>query len=245
MLKKILLSTIASLILCCTFITTSSVYADNAAFVGRPECKQFLGLTPWDCKVNIQENNPDSLTEGILQIIVNISIDLSVIAAYLVLGYVIYGGYLYILSGGDPNKVASGRKTLTNAFIGLAIVMSANLIMNTVRFVFLGANGSFDNCATGNTCVDESVLIINTIHWFIGIAGLVSAIFVVYGGISYITASGDPNKVKKARDTILYALIGLAIVALAEIITAFVSSEINKANEVTNINQPIISKEIS
>ena len=64
----------------------------------------------------------------------------------------------------------------------------------------------------------------------IGIAGVVAIIFVVYGGILYITSTGDPGKIKKAKDAILYALIGLAIVALAQVITAFVSSKIREAN---------------
>ena len=139
--------------------------------------------------------------------------------------------------------MASGKKTLAHAFIGLAIVMSANLIMSTVRFVLLNESGRFDNCAT-QECVDAGALVSGTIQWFIAIAGIVSAVFVVYGGVSYMTSSGDPGKLKKAKDTIMYALIGLAIVALAEVITAFVTSRINDANEAANVNQINISKEV-
>ena len=222
-------------------VTTENV--NSSAQVFSSNCNELLGLTSWDCGVEIKENDQDSLTTGILQIIVNVLNDLTIIAAYLVLGYVIYGGYLYIFSGGDPGKVASGKKTLAHAFIGLAIVMSANLIMSTVRFVLLNESGKFDNCAT-QECVDAGALVSGTIQWFIAIAGIVSAVFVVYGGISYMTSSGDPGKLKKAKDTIMYALIGLAIVALAEVITAFVTSRINEANEAANVNQINISKEV-
>jgi hypothetical protein len=220
----------------------------GSIFTGRQgdACQGFLGLTAWDCGVTIK-GNEDSLKKGIWQIVANIATDITVIAAYLVLGYVIYGGYLYIFSSGDPNKVTSGKKTLTHAFIGLAIVMSSYLIMTTIRFALLGAGGKF-NCdllsAEGTGCVNANDLVTNAIQWVIGIAGAVALIFVVYGGISYTTSAGDPSKLQKAKQTILYALIGLAIVALAEFITAFVSNLIRNAENTSGYtSQTIISKE--
>ena len=47
------------------------------------------------------------------------------------------------------------------------------------------------------------------------IMGLVAVVFIIIGGINYITSGGDAAKVKKARETILYAVIGLIICALA------------------------------
>lgn len=248
MIKKSLIAAVLCLtaifsILPVTIVTETPVYANSSAFKGRTgtACNVFLGFTTWDCGVNI--SNQDSLKKGIWTIAVNILSDITVAAAYLVLGYVIYGGYQYIFSAGDPGKVATGKKTLSQAFIGLAIVMSANIIMSSIRFALLGANGSFSDCAT-NECVNAGAMVTNTIQWFIGMAGVVSAIFVVYGGIAYISSSGDPTKLQKAKSVIVYALIGLAIVALAEIITAFVSNMIREANTGVINNQTFISKEV-
>ena len=199
----------------------------DAIFKGTPR-ESILGLVPWDSGVNITDE--ESLKSGIWQIVTNIANDITIIAAYLVLGYVIYGGYLYTFSSGDPTKAASGKKTLTHAFIGLAIVMSANLIMSTIRLALLGSNPLSCDLATGYGCVDPNTMVTNTIQWFIAMAGIVSAIFIVYGGISYTTSNGDPNKLQKAKQTIIYALIGLAIVGLAEFITAFVSGIIRDAD---------------
>lgn len=214
--------------------------ADVSGSVFSGSCREILGLTSWDCGVeNI--NDEESLKNGIWQIAANIAADITVIAAYLVLGYVIYGGYLYIFSTGEPGKAASGKKTLTQAFIGLAIVMSAYLIMSSIRFALLGANNSFSNCAT-QECINPTDLVTNAIQWVIGIAGVVAAIFVVYGGISYATSSGDPTKLQKAKQTIIYALIGMIIVGLAEIITGFVSGIIRNADQnAASSNQQIIA----
>ncbi len=48
---------------------------------------------------------------------------------------------------------------------------------------------------------------------------------IVYGGFRYVTSGGDSSKVGDAKKTILYALIGLVIVALAQVIVKFVLSK--------------------
>lgn len=197
-------------------------------------CEVMLGLVAWNCNVDSIEsiNSSSLLKKNLWQIVANIATDITVVAAYLVLAFVIYGGYLYLCSFGDPAKVTTGKRTIINAFIGLAIVLAANLIMGTIRAV-LTTNGSFDNCigidaATGGvaagTCADATTTIANMFSWVVGIAGLVSVIFIVIGGISYVTSAGNPDQIKKAKSTILYALIGLIIVALAEMLTAFITN---------------------
>ena len=205
-----------------TFILplNAPAYAD-ASFNG--ECNYFLGLTSWDCGVDISDEK--TLKEGILQIVVNISTDISVIAAYLLLGYVIYGGYLYMFSSGDAGKVAAGKKTLANAFIGFGIAIGANVILTSIRIAMLGG-GALSGCTENGGCINAGDVVNNLVNWVIGIAGITSAIFVVVGGVGYITSSGDAGKLQKAKNTIFYALIGLGIVALAEIITTFVSGMI-------------------
>lgn len=49
----------------------------------------------------------------------------------------------------------------------------------------------------------------------IGVAGTIAVIFVVVGGVNYITSNGDTGKIEKAKKTILYACIGIAVCALA------------------------------
>ncbi len=225
-------------------LIATPTYATN--FTPNLTCRYALGLTSWDCNVgNI--DNTDSLKANIWTIVANIVTDITVIAAYLVIAYVIYGGYQYVFSGGDPGKVANGKRTLAQAFIGLAITMSASVIMGAIRIALMNGNGNIGNCDLTSTsqCIDPNTMVTNLIQWTIGMVGIVAAIFVVYGGISYITSSGDAGKVQKAKQMILYALIGIIIVALAEMITAFVSNMIREADiKASFINETIISKEI-
>ena len=54
-----------------------------------------------------------------------------------------------------------------------------------------------------------------------GIIGGITLLFVVIGGFRYITSGGDPQSTARAKDTILYALIGLTITVAATAIVNF------------------------
>lgn len=60
------------------------------------------------------------------------------------------------------------------------------------------------------------------------VAGFIAVLMMVIGGISYITSAGDSGKVTKAKNTIIYAAIGLVLVALASFITDFIFAEATK-----------------
>ena len=61
--------------------------------------------------------------------------------------------------------------------------------------------------------------ILNVVYSLIGI---VAVIFVIIGGFKYMTSQGEPGRVQQAKNTILYALIGLVITVSAFAITAFI-----------------------
>ena len=60
----------------------------------------------------------------------------------------------------------------------------------------------------------------------IAAAGLVAVAFIVINAIQMSTSNGNPEKVKKARNGIIYAVIGLIIVITAEAIILFVSGNV-------------------
>lgn len=75
---------------------------------------------------------------------------------------------------------------------------------------------------------DESVLEIIplAINIFSIVVGVIAVIMIIVGGLKYITSSGDSGNVTSAKNTILYAVIGLVIVALAQVIVRFVLGEV-------------------
>jgi hypothetical protein len=58
------------------------------------------------------------------------------------------------------------------------------------------------------------------------VAGFAAVIFLVVGGIKYITAAGAPAEVQKAKETIIYALVGVIAIVLARQVISLVLSRV-------------------
>ena len=85
-----------------------------------------------------------------------------------------------------------------------------------------------DGCPTnlfGDTGVFKQVT--NVILY---IAGVVAVIMLIIGGIKYVVSGGDSKKVTDAKNTVLYAIIGLIICFLAFAIVNFVISSLPSDN---------------
>lgn len=73
---------------------------------------------------------------------------------------------------------------------------------------------------TAQTKVDEIIKLV--INIFSLVVGVVSVIMIIIGGLKYITSGGEGTNITGAKNTILYAIIGLVVVALAQVIVKFV-----------------------
>lgn len=58
------------------------------------------------------------------------------------------------------------------------------------------------------------------------VVGIISVIMIIIAGFRYVTSNGDSASVSGAKNTIIYAIVGLIIVALAQFIVKFVLSNI-------------------
>lgn len=87
---------------------------------------------------------------------------------------------------------------------------------------YSGIGGS-ENSVAKNDLNNTLNTIINVV---IGIVGFVAVVMMILGGISFITSQGDSSKVTKARNTILYGVVGLVVALLAFAIVNFVLSNV-------------------
>ena len=88
------------------------------------------------------------------------------------------------------------------------------------------ATGVSGSCTDSNTDGAGSLQAVakKVVNIFSIIVGIVAVIFVIYGGFRYITSGGDSGSVGNAKNTLIYALVGLVIVALAQLIVHYVLS---------------------
>jgi len=114
------------------------------------------------------------------------------------------------------------------AFCAVGIIGSAPQTVNAASpqkpicdgiEIALGIN----NCGDSDTNIGSVWTIVGTaVNWILVAVGIVCVIFIIFGGIRYATSGGDAEKVKKAKNTLLYAIIGLAIALLAAVIVNLV-----------------------
>jgi len=58
-------------------------------------------------------------------------------------------------------------------------------------------------------------LVQRIVLWVLIIAGVIAVLFLIGGGLLYLTAGGNPEQVQKAKTTLVNAIIGIIVIALA------------------------------
>ena len=90
-----------------------------------------------------------------------------------------------------------------------------------------------DGQGAGNQCTpvlsglsDIWLIVLAIVEMLLRVAAIAAIIFVLYGGIRFITARGNPEKINSARVAIQDALIGLVIAIVATALVSFVAGRL-------------------
>lgn len=130
---------------------------------------------------------------------------------------------LTMLAPGLVMGVASAAECATGVAVGTNGCTAATTTASIASDICNGSNlGTSSNCTTGNATDSLKSLAAKIISVFSVLVGIVAVVMVIFGGFKYITSGGDSNSVSGAKNTLIYAIIGLIIVALAQFIVHFV-----------------------
>lgn len=193
----------------------------------------FLGfLLPWyyylpldgSCNIDSEKFVVLGANSGLPLILLAIVDDLLRLAGLLAVIFVIYAGTRFITSQGSPDESAKARTGVIYALGGLA---AAVISIAFVSFIATSLGGSAGDSGQhlvlsplpnlAGTNVIQTLLSIA-----LGIIGAVSVLIMVIGGIKYVLSQGDPQATARAKNTVIYALIGLIVVILAQSIVSLV-----------------------
>lgn len=105
-------------------------------------------------------------------------------------------------------------------------VISSTLVLSSMAFIANKVSAAAQ-IGTELQTTDLNSIINSAISFAIWAAGLLSVIFIIIGGFQYITAGTSKDGVTKAKNTLLYAIVGLIIVMLALVIRNFVLTGLN------------------
>lgn len=119
------------------------------------------------------------------------------------------------------------KQLLRAALISLTVFMSGAAFVPALALAAPKDDVCDGIALTGTTCgstsgpsVDSTItLVVNILSLIVGV---VAVIMIIIGGLKYVTSQGEGSNTANAKNTILYAIVGLIIVALAQIIVKFV-----------------------
>jgi cytochrome bd-type quinol oxidase subunit 2 len=135
------------------------------------------------------------------------------------------------------------RKTLAVFAASLAVVAAPAVI--AAPAVSAQTNPIQDNLKCGTTLSTNQTsgcdvtsgttginnIITTVVNVFSVVVGVVSVIMIIYGGFRYVTSGGDSGNVSNAKNTIIYAIVGLVVVALAQFIVQFVLDKVTQVGQ--------------
>jgi hypothetical protein len=123
------------------------------------------------------------------------------------------------------------KLSIATAILGLSVLSAAPVSVITPSAAAAGVDASkkaicegagLDSAECNGKDNGLSKVISNIVNVLSVIIGVVAVIMVIISGLRYITSGGDATKLSGAKSTLIYALVGLVIVALAQVIVHFV-----------------------
>ena len=121
-------------------------------------------------------------------------------------------------------------KILTAGILMIGLLGVFTPAVSAANGINICSNGNEDSvyCKNKNTGETQVNGIIKTIvEVLLTAVGAISIIMIVIGGIMFALSSGDAQKAAKARNTVLYAVVGLAVSLFASAIVNFVFNRFN------------------
>jgi len=99
------------------------------------------------------------------------------------------------------------------------------------------------DCVTNASEPDISTTIKSILNILSIVAGVIAVVMVMVAGLRFITSQGDSGKISSARSAVIYAIVGLVIVALSQIIVQFVIEKTTPPPETPIQSRPTIPPE--
>ena len=105
-----------------------------------------------------------------------------------------------------------------------APLATASVAASAQSDICSGLGEAGGSCSGGSGPINHTLA--NIANIISVIAGVAAVIMLIIGGVKYITSNGEASNISSAKNTIIYAIVGLVIVALAQSIVHFVLSKV-------------------
>jgi hypothetical protein len=125
------------------------------------------------------------------------------IAGTVAVLFIILGGVMYMISGGNKGMAERAKNTLIYAITGLVIVVAAPLFLSDMLLILKGG-GSSNNSKL-------MVVALNVLRVLLACIGVFGIMGLLNGAVIMFISSGDDNTITMARSSVKYSLIAIAM----------------------------------
>lgn len=186
-----------------TFLTIERVLAQ--AVMPAPPCVGLPGC-----------GNPvlNVVTDAVIPISATLLLNIIAILALL---FVMIGGARYVLAFGRDEELQKAKKSVFWALVGLLVALSSHKIVTIIiTETYVGPTCIGSGCTLGGgPLVDFLATVVRILALLLNVTFL---LIIVLGGMRMVYARGSEEEVKKGRDMVAYALIGVVIINAAPIV---------------------------
>lgn len=130
--------------------------------------------------------------------------------------------------------ILAAMVALVGVIAGVAPVHAAGLFDGSVDQACNGVNVPADEsqatgCTSSNDQSGRVTSILTTVLNILSfVVGVVAVIMIIIGGIRFVTSQGESSSTALARNTIIYATVGLVIAVVAQVLVHFVIGRVSK-----------------
>ena len=164
----------------------------------------------WKKITNGEFGKNATLEADLTELITNIANFILGLASLITALMIIISAIRYITATGNPETTAKATKNLVASITGFIIAILSYAIVETTTI--------FQN----KTSID--IAITETINKILGFGIVLTSLFLIISGYLFITSTGNPDKLSRAKKTLTGSIIGLVVMILAWAITTFISS---------------------
>lgn len=109
-------------------------------------------------------------------------------------------------------------------FVAVALIapvsVQASIKSDVCSGIGIAAGGECKDSATGSKSVNDTIK--TALNFFSALIGVIAVVMIMIAGVKYMTSQGEPGKINEAKNALLYAVVGIVVVAMAQIIVQFV-----------------------
>ena len=141
--------------------------------------------------------------------------------------FIVRNGLRLVLLGGNEDEVTKDKKNLFYGLLGLVVILLSNTVVNNIFFkIDTSKYPGVDGVKPGIDAHALALQIAGITNLVASIAGPFALLSLIVGGVMYMFAAGEEEKIGKAKKLIMWSLIGLVVIYGAfSIVSLFVTRQ--------------------